>query len=256
MAVDFSESLTWWLICKSPRQGDIRFPNLFGQGIPFARDLSPWLCFMDTNWVIQVSIDKVYIGFCAYPHPSQVFLTFLCWKGNWSMQPVTFSPSDICSFIFQSKEIGLQMHEELLKVTNELYTVSPVQALLLGFGSGPLSSALGAKGSLTRVMGWAWAFLLCLGLSDRGSSWWDVMVYNPGFWFCIDSVGPWACLVCIRSQKTCMTCQVWECVSFQRRRHKVREGTAWIKPPEAAMWVWSQMQWAEAEVCFFLMIEI
>lgn len=27
-------------------------------------------------------------------------------------------------FVFQSKEIGLQMHEELLKVTNELYTVS------------------------------------------------------------------------------------------------------------------------------------
>lgn len=52
------------------------------------------------------------------------------------MQPVTFSPSDICSFIFQSKEIGLQMHEELLKVTNELYTVSPAEALLLfGIGS-------------------------------------------------------------------------------------------------------------------------
>ena len=26
--------------------------------------------------------------------------------------------------MLQSKEIGLQMHEELLKVTNELYTVS------------------------------------------------------------------------------------------------------------------------------------
>ena len=46
------------------------------------------------------------------------------------MQPVTFSPSDICFSVFQSKEIGLQMHEELLKVTNELYTVSPAQALL------------------------------------------------------------------------------------------------------------------------------
>lgn len=45
------------------------------------------------------------------------------------------------------------MHEELLKVTNELYTVSPAQALLLGLGSGPLSSAPGANGSLTRDLG-------------------------------------------------------------------------------------------------------
>lgn len=36
---------------------------------------------------------------------------------------------DICSFIFQSKEIGLQMHEELLKVTNELYTVSSARTI-------------------------------------------------------------------------------------------------------------------------------
>lgn len=26
--------------------------------------------------------------------------------------------------VFQSKDIGVQMHEELVKVTNELYTVS------------------------------------------------------------------------------------------------------------------------------------
>lgn len=33
-------------------------------------------------------------------------------------------------FVFQSKEIGIQMHEELVKVTNELYTVSgPDQSL-------------------------------------------------------------------------------------------------------------------------------
>lgn len=34
-------------------------------------------------------------------------------------------------FVFQSKEIGLQMHEELLKVTNELYTVSNELILLM-----------------------------------------------------------------------------------------------------------------------------
>lgn len=45
------------------------------------------------------------------------------------------------------------MHEELLKVTNELYTVSPTQALLLGLGLGPVSSVPGAKGSLTRDLG-------------------------------------------------------------------------------------------------------
>lgn len=32
--------------------------------------------------------------------------------------------SDAPCFVFQSKEIGIQMHEELVKVTNELYTVS------------------------------------------------------------------------------------------------------------------------------------
>lgn len=46
-----------------------------------------------------------------------------------------FPCADICSFIFQSKEIGLQMHEELLKVTNELYTVSSVQDHCYLFGS-------------------------------------------------------------------------------------------------------------------------
>lgn len=46
-----------------------------------------------------------------------------------------FPCADICSSIFQSKEIGLQMHEELLKVTNELYTVSSVQDHCYLFGS-------------------------------------------------------------------------------------------------------------------------
>lgn len=41
----------------------------------------------------------------------------------------------MCSSIFQSKEIGLQMHEELLKVTNELYTVSSTQNHCYLFGS-------------------------------------------------------------------------------------------------------------------------
>lgn len=41
---------------------------------------------------------------------------------------VIYRNVDISSFVFQSKEIGLQMHEELLKVTNELYTVSSTAA--------------------------------------------------------------------------------------------------------------------------------
>ena len=32
--------------------------------------------------------------------------------------------------VFQSKDIGIQMHEELVKVTNELYTVSNILCLL------------------------------------------------------------------------------------------------------------------------------
>lgn len=40
------------------------------------------------------------------------------------MRIVSITVSTLLHFVFQSKEIGLQMHEELLKVTNELYTVS------------------------------------------------------------------------------------------------------------------------------------
>ncbi|KAF1503495.1 SLIT-ROBO Rho GTPase-activating protein 3, partial [Megadyptes antipodes antipodes] len=39
------------------------------------------------------------------------------------MRIVSITVSTLLHFVFQSKEIGLQMHEELLKVTNELYTV-------------------------------------------------------------------------------------------------------------------------------------
>lgn len=35
-----------------------------------------------------------------------------------------------CSLCFQSKDIGIQMHEELVKVTNELYTVSNAPCVL------------------------------------------------------------------------------------------------------------------------------
>lgn len=40
------------------------------------------------------------------------------------MHIVSITVSTLLLSVFQSKEIGLQMHEELLKVTNELYTVS------------------------------------------------------------------------------------------------------------------------------------
>lgn len=51
----------------------------------------------------------------------------------------------MCCFTFQSKEIGLQMHEELLKVTNELYTVSPAQ-LCCHVRSGPFLQCPGLEG--------------------------------------------------------------------------------------------------------------
>lgn len=44
------------------------------------------------------------------------------------------------------------MHEELLKVTNELYTVSPAQTLLL-FGVGSPSSVPRAGQRLVRDLG-------------------------------------------------------------------------------------------------------
>ena len=47
-----------------------------------------------------------------------------CGMPAMKIQMSPFCLFDICSSTLQSKEIGLQMHEELLKVTNELYTVS------------------------------------------------------------------------------------------------------------------------------------
>lgn len=49
------------------------------------------------------------------------------------------------AFVLQSKEIGLQMHEELLKVTNELYTVSRELPLpsLPGLGCSKVPAGLG-----------------------------------------------------------------------------------------------------------------
>lgn len=41
-----------------------------------------------------------------------------------------FSPLFFLLAVFQSKDIGIQMHEELVKVTNELYTVSNTRRLL------------------------------------------------------------------------------------------------------------------------------
>lgn len=58
---------------------------------------------------------------------------------NWSLKHrVTADCSDSICFLtpvlsscrFQSKDIGIQMHEELVKVTNELYTVSNRLCLL------------------------------------------------------------------------------------------------------------------------------
>lgn len=51
-------------------------------------------------------------------HVYSVFLFFTADLGNFTYSALCFH------FVLQSKEIGLQMHEELLKVTNELYTVS------------------------------------------------------------------------------------------------------------------------------------
>lgn len=48
--------------------------------------------------------------------PKRIFLS--------EMHIVSLTVLALLLFVFQSKEIGLQMHEELLKVTNELYTVS------------------------------------------------------------------------------------------------------------------------------------
>ncbi len=48
--------------------------------------------------------------------------------------------------VFQSKDIGIQMHEELVKVTNELYTVSNT-ACLLQIDPSHLISALSSSSS-------------------------------------------------------------------------------------------------------------
>lgn len=66
----------------------------------------------------------------------------------------------MCSFTFQSKEIGLQMHEELLKVTNELYTVSPAQ-LCCRVRPGPFLQCPGLEGGYPEVWEDPESFLLC-----------------------------------------------------------------------------------------------
>ena len=116
------------------------------------------------------------------------------------MQPAPFCPFDICSSMLQSKEIGLQMHEELLKVTNELYTVSLTPVPLL-FGIEPpllLCPALegGWPGGWPGVWGHPGPFcsVLCprdsriIRVADNGS--------QPHFCFRISGEGPWAHLVC------------------------------------------------------------
>lgn len=53
------------------------------------------------------------VGFSFPPYPPDC----ICYRDAIGL--LTLS-----GFVFQSKEIGIQMHEELVKVTNELYTVS------------------------------------------------------------------------------------------------------------------------------------
>lgn len=72
------------------------------------------------------------------------------------------------------------MHEELLKVTNELYTVSSAQAHCC-FGIGSLSSSPELEGSKTEVWNDPGPFLLRFMLSDSGSSCQDVMTHSPSF---------------------------------------------------------------------------
>lgn len=54
--------------------------------------------------------------------------------------------------VLQSKEIGIQMHEELVKVTNELYTVSIMSLNLSLFIFPSLFFSLPLNGALTRCV--------------------------------------------------------------------------------------------------------
>ena len=101
--------------------------------------------------------------------------------------------------MFQSKEIGLQMHEELLKVTNELYTVSLAQALLL----------LGIRPPFFHTQNWREAdqrsgmiLVFAVSFDHSGSLQWDVMTHSPSFWFSISGEGPGEGLVCKSLQRS------------------------------------------------------
>lgn len=158
-----------------------------------------------------------------------------------------FSPSDICSFIFQSKEIGLQMHEELLKVTNELYTVSPAQPLLPFDIGPPFFSAQGWR-EANRKSGRTLGLFAVVCLSDSESLWWNVMIHNPSSSFSTYGEGPGhVYFVKVPAVGMCY-------LPKQKTQSWGGEGTWTHKLQRKEWWIWSQVGQAEVKACSLLTV--
>lgn len=91
---------------------------------------------------------------------------------NWSLKHrVTADCSDSICFLtpvlsscrFQSKDIGIQMHEELVKVTNELYTVSNVSPADRSL-TPHLFTEL-SQSSFSSLSSWCFFMFFCIPLS-------------------------------------------------------------------------------------------
>ena len=116
------------------------------------------------------------------------------------------------------------MHEELLKVTNELYTVSLTPVPLLFGIEPPLLLCPALEGGWPAVWGHPGPFcsVLCprdsriIRVGDNGS--------QPRFCFRISGEGPWAHLVCKSSQRFRLPASHENMLPFKAEDAKLRWG--------------------------------
>lgn len=104
------------------------------------RDLCSWImCWTSGNTELWWKVTKNHQACRIHPLMSlnncTNFTLISLWVSSSRSQPkartlFVFSPLFFLLAVFQSKDIGIQMHEELVKVTNELYTVSNTRRLL------------------------------------------------------------------------------------------------------------------------------
>lgn len=119
---------------------------------PASSPVSPALLRVPQHWTSSTSASQekpvtsfllsVVLGSHTILPPKCIFLLEMC---------LVSATVTTLLVVFQSKEIGLQMHEELLKVTNELYTVSDELVLPRGVSH---NCPLGVSGDVLGMVWW------------------------------------------------------------------------------------------------------